>query len=86
MATTLLSPPAEEILARTLPLYLRDRVYRALVETAAAEQGARRTAMKNASDNAGEMLEALRRRYNRERQAAITQEIAEIVSGAAALE
>jgi F-type H+-transporting ATPase subunit gamma len=59
---------------------------RALVETAAAEQGARRTAMKNATDNAGDMLQTLTRTYNRVRQAAITQEIAEIVGGAAALE
>jgi len=56
------------------------------VETAAGEQGARRTAMKNATDNAGEMLNTLRRTFNRARQAQITQEIAEIVGGAAALE
>ena len=82
----ILSPSADEILSKLLPLYVRNSVYRALVETAAAEQGARRTAMKNASDNAGEMLEVLRRTYNRARQAQITQEIAEIVGGAAALE
>jgi len=82
----ILSPSADEILTRLLPLYVRNSVYRALVETAAAEQGARRTAMKNATDNAGEMLETLRRSYNRARQAQITQEIAEIVGGAAALE
>lgn len=82
----LLEPSADEILGRILPLYVRNSVYRALVETAAAEQGARRTAMKNATDNAGEMLETLTRTYNRVRQAAITQEIAEIVGGAAALE
>jgi F-type H+-transporting ATPase subunit gamma len=85
-ANYILSPSADEILSRLLPLYVRNSVYRALVETAAAEQGARRTAMKNASDNAGEMLEVLRRTYNRARQAQITQEIAEIVGGAAALE
>jgi len=56
------------------------------VETAAGEQGARRTAMKNATDNASEMLNLFRRAYNRARQAQITQEIAEIVGGAAALE
>jgi F-type H+-transporting ATPase subunit gamma len=61
-------------------------VYRALVETVAAEQGARRTAMKNATDNASDMLSNLRRTYNRARQAQITQEIAEIVGGAAALQ
>ncbi len=82
----ILSPSADEILNRLLPLYVRNMVYRTLVETAAAEQGARRTAMKNATDNAGEMLDVLRRQYNRMRQAVITQEIAEIVGGAAALE
>ncbi|HYJ79192.1 MAG TPA: F0F1 ATP synthase subunit gamma [Longimicrobiaceae bacterium] len=82
----ILEPSADEILNRILPLYVRNGVYRALVETAAAEQGARRTAMKNATDNAGDMLESLTRTYNRVRQAAITQEIAEIVGGAAALE
>jgi F-type H+-transporting ATPase subunit gamma len=82
----ILEPSADEILDRILPLYVRSGVYRALVETAAAEQGARRTAMKNATDNAGDMLESLTRTYNRVRQAAITQEIAEIVGGAAALE
>ena len=74
------------ILERLLPLYLRNAVYTALVENAAAEQGSRRTAMKNATDNAGDMLENLTRTYNRARQAQITQEIAEIVGGAAALE
>jgi F-type H+-transporting ATPase subunit gamma len=82
----ILSPGADEILNRLLPLYVRNSVYRALVETAAAEHGARRTAMKNATDNAGDMLDSLRRTYNRARQAQITQEIAEIVGGAAALE
>ena len=82
----LLEPSADEILNRILPLYVRNSVYRALVETAVAEHGARRTAMKNATDNASEILELLTRTYNRARQAAITQEIAEIVGGAAALE
>jgi F-type H+-transporting ATPase subunit gamma len=82
----ILEPSADEIVGRILPLYVRNSVYRALVETSAAEQGARRTAMKNATDNAGDILEALNRTYNRVRQAAITQEIAEIVGGAAALE
>jgi F-type H+-transporting ATPase subunit gamma len=81
----LLFPSAEAILSELLPLYVRNAVYRALVETAAGEQGARRTAMKNATDNAGEMLNILRRTYNRARQAQITQEIAEIVGGAEAL-
>ena len=58
---------------------------RALVETAASEQSARRTAMKNATDNAGEMIDKLRRDYNRARQGQITKELLEIVSGANAL-
>ena len=82
----ILAPSAEAILEQLLPLYVRNAVYRGLVETAAAEHGARRTAMKNATDNAGEILELLKRTYNRQRQAGITQEIAEIVGGAAALE
>jgi F-type H+-transporting ATPase subunit gamma len=82
----ILSPSGDEILNRLLPLYVRNSVYRALVETAAAEHGARRTAMKNATDNAGDILDNLNRTYNRARQAQITQEIAEIVGGAAALE
>jgi F-type H+-transporting ATPase subunit gamma len=82
----ILLPSAEAILTQLLPSYVRNSVYRALVETAAGEQGARRTAMKNATDNAGEMLNVLRRTFNRARQAQITQEIAEIVGGSAALE
>ncbi|MDB4948152.1 MAG: synthase gamma chain [Gemmatimonadetes bacterium] len=82
----ILEPGADEILGQILPLYVRNSVYRALVETVAGFYGAQRTAMKNATDNAGDMLEALTRTYNRVRQAAITQEIAEIVGGAAALE
>lgn len=81
----LLSPSADAILEVVLPLYVRNLAYRALVETAAAEQVARRIAMKNATDNAGEMLDRLRRTYNRARQAQITTEIAEIVGGAEAL-
>ncbi|HET7024315.1 MAG TPA: ATP synthase F1 subunit gamma [Gemmatimonadales bacterium] len=82
----LLRPSADEILGELLPLYVRNAIYRGLVETAAAEHGARRTAMKNATDNAGDIIDLLRRRYNRQRQAAITQEISEIVGGAAALQ
>ncbi|HEY0528809.1 MAG TPA: ATP synthase F1 subunit gamma [Gemmatimonadaceae bacterium] len=82
----ILLPSAEAILTQLLPSYVRNSVYRALVETAAGEQGARRTAMKNATDNAGDMLNVLRRTFNRARQAQITQEIAEIVGGAAALQ
>lgn len=86
VADYILTPSADAILSDLLPLYVRNQIYRALVETAAGEQGARRTAMKAATDNAGEMLNLLRRTYNRTRQAGITQEIAEIVGGAAALE
>jgi F-type H+-transporting ATPase subunit gamma len=82
----LLAPSATEILEALLPLYVRNSVYRALVETAAGEQGARRTAMKNATDNATEMLTLLKRTYTSARQAQITQEIAEIVGGASALQ
>jgi F-type H+-transporting ATPase subunit gamma len=81
----ILSPTAEEIIGAILPLYVQNSMYRALVETAASEHGARRTAMKNATDNAGEMLDSLRRTYNRARQGQITQELAEIVGGAEAL-
>lgn len=86
VANYILSPSADEILNKLLPLYVRNALYRAMVETAASEHGARRTAMKNATDNAGDMLDLLNRTYNRARQAQITQEIAEIVGGAAALE
>jgi F-type H+-transporting ATPase subunit gamma len=82
----ILSPTGPIILERLLPTYIRNQVFSALVENVAAEQSARRTAMKNATDNAGEMLEILTRSYNRARQGQITQEIAEIVGGAAALE
>jgi F-type H+-transporting ATPase subunit gamma len=82
----ILNPSAEAILAELLPLYVRNAVYRGLVETVASEHGARRTAMKNATDNAGELIQILTRTYNRQRQAQITQEIAEIVGGAAALQ
>lgn len=82
----ILSPDAGVMLERLLPAYVRNKVFTALVENAAAEQGQRRTAMKNATDNAGEVLEHLTRTYNRARQAQITQEIAEIVGGAAGLE
>jgi len=81
----LLFPDAPSILQELLPAYVRNAVYRALVETACGEQGARRTAMKNATDNAGDLIDSLRRTFNRARQAQITQEIAEIVGGAEAL-
>jgi F-type H+-transporting ATPase subunit gamma len=82
----LLAPNAEAILEELLPLYVRNAIYRGLVETAAGEHGARRTAMKSATDNAQELLGTLKRSYNRQRQAGITQELSEIVGGAAALE
>ena len=82
----IVSPPPEKLVGWILPRYLRSVVYGALVENAAGEQGARRAAMKSATDNAGDMIETLTRSYNRARQAQITQEIAEIVGGAAALE
>jgi F-type H+-transporting ATPase subunit gamma len=82
----ILSPSGEMILERILPAYVRNAVYTAMVENAAAEQGSRRAAMKSATDNAGDVLEHLTRTYNRARQAQITQEIAEIVGGSAALE
>jgi len=82
----ILSPDPETLLEQVLPLYVRNMVYRGLVETVAAEQAARRTAMKNATDNAGDLIDALKRTYNRQRQAQITQEIAELVGGAAALQ
>lgn len=82
----IVSPNGDMILERLLPAYVRNAVYTALVENAAAEQGARRSAMKSATDNAGDVLEHLTRTYNRARQAQITQEIAEIVGGSAALE
>jgi len=79
-------PDAESVLELLLPTYVETLIYRALMESAASEHGARRTAMKSATDNAGEMILTLTRSYNRARQAAITNEIAEIVGGAAALE
>jgi len=85
VAYYILKPSAEAILERLLPLYVRNQMFRALVETAAGFQGAQRTAMKNATDSAGEILDVLTRTYNRARQAQITQELAEIVGGAEAL-
>jgi F-type H+-transporting ATPase subunit gamma len=84
VANYILSPSADALVERLLPLYVQNQMFRALVETAASEQGARRTAMKNATDNAGEMIDVLRRTYNRARQGQITQELAEIVGGAEA--
>jgi F-type H+-transporting ATPase subunit gamma len=82
----LYEPDAKTILAWLLPRYLEFTVYRALAESAAAEMGARMTAMGAATKNAGEMIDKLTLTYNRARQARITKELIEIVSGAAALE
>jgi len=81
----LIRPDADALVGALLPLYVQNQVYRALVETAASEHGARRAAMKNATDSAGDMLELLTRSYNRARQGQITQELSEIVGGAEAL-
>jgi F-type H+-transporting ATPase subunit gamma len=78
-------PEPEEILQRLLPVYLETQIYRALLESTASEQGARMTAMRNASKNAGELIDTLTLRMNRARQAEITQEILEVVAGAEAL-
>jgi F-type H+-transporting ATPase subunit gamma len=78
-------PEPEQILARLLPFYLETEIYRALLESAASEQGARMTAMRNASKNAAELIDSLTLAMNRARQAEITQEILEVVAGADAL-
>jgi F-type H+-transporting ATPase subunit gamma len=78
-------PDPEEILARLVPDYVEISIYRALLESTASEHGARMTAMRNASDNAAEMIEALTLEANRQRQAEITQEIMEVVAGAEGL-
>jgi F-type H+-transporting ATPase subunit gamma len=78
-------PEPEQILERLLPVYLETEIYRALLESAASEQGARMTAMRNASKNAGELIDSLTLEMNRARQAEITQEILEVVAGADAL-
>jgi len=82
----LYEPDAKTILAWLLPRYLEFTVFKALAESAAAEMGARMTAMDSATKNAGEMIDKLTLTYNRARQARITKELIEIVSGAAALE
>ena len=78
-------PDEEEILTELLPRNLAVQIYTALLENAASEQGARMTAMDNATRNAGEMIDRLNTVYNRSRQAAITKELIEIISGAEAL-
>ncbi len=78
-------PEPEQILERLLPVYVETELYRALLESAASEQGARMTAMRNASKNAAELIDSLTLAMNRARQAEITQEILEVVAGADAL-
>ncbi len=78
-------PSEEEILAELLPNNLAVQIYTALLENAASEQGARMTAMDNATRNAGDMIDRLTMNYNRTRQAVITKELIEIISGAEAL-
>ena len=78
-------PDAVEILDELLVRYIESQVYQSVVENIACEQAARMLAMKNATDNAGDIIDELQLVYNKARQAAITQEISEIVSGAAAV-
>ncbi len=78
-------PSAGVLMARLLPRYVAAKVHHALLESAAGEQGARMTAMDAATNNASEMIDRLTLVYNRARQAAITKELVEIVSGAEAL-
>ncbi len=85
LSGALVEGEAEELVAKIVPQYLSGVLYAALCEAAASEHGARRTAMNAANKNAGEIIDTLVLKYNRARQAAITQEITEIVSGAQAL-
>jgi len=78
-------PEPEEILLRLLPVYLETEIYRALLESAASFLASQMTAMRNASKNAGELIDSLTLAMNRARQAEITQEILEVVAGADAL-
>src|SRR5262249_11855806 len=78
-------PDPEELLDALLPKYINTRIYAALIDSAASESASRRRAMKSATDNAEEMIKTLTRQMNTARQAAITQEISEIVGGANAL-
>ncbi|MEG0894270.1 MAG: ATP synthase F1 subunit gamma [Oscillospiraceae bacterium] len=84
-AVPIYEPSAESVFNSIVPDYIAGILYGSVVESFASEQGARRTAMESASDNATEMIDKLSLQYNRARQAAITQEISEIVSGAGAL-
>ena len=86
VADSIFEPEAESVLHELLPRYLQYQVWRVLLESNAAEQGARMVAMDNATSNAEDFLRNLKLKYNRARQSAITTEIIEIVSGANALE
>lgn len=79
-------PSAQEVLGYLIPAYIRTVIYHALLDSAAAEHGARRRAMQSATDNAKEVIASLSRTYNRERQGSITTELNEIIGGASALE
>ncbi|NRA40947.1 MAG: F0F1 ATP synthase subunit gamma [Pseudomonadales bacterium] len=81
----LYEPDAETLLDGLLTRYIESQIYQAVVENGACEQAARMVAMKNATDNAGDLIDGLQLVYNKARQAAITQELSEIVSGAAAV-
>jgi F-type H+-transporting ATPase subunit gamma len=81
----LYEPDAQELLEGLLARYIESQVYQAVVENGACEQAARMLAMKSATDNAGDLIDELQLVYNKARQAAITQELSEIVSGAAAI-
>lgn len=81
----ILEPSKEEIVNELIPKAIKIQLYKALLDSHASEHGARMTAMDKASDNAGELLKSLKLSYNQARQAAITTELTEIVSGAAAL-
>ena len=81
----LYEPDAEEVLEQLLTRYIESQVYTGVVENIACEMSARMVAMKSASDNAGELIDELELIYNKARQAAITQELSEIVAGAAAV-
>jgi F-type H+-transporting ATPase subunit gamma len=82
---SLVEPDLATALENTLPLYVRVKLYTAMLETKTSEDAIRRQAMRNATDNAEDLLETLRRSYNRARQQSITREIADIQGGAEAL-
>ncbi|HBE91714.1 MAG TPA: F0F1 ATP synthase subunit gamma [Gammaproteobacteria bacterium] len=79
-------PEAKQVIDALMPRFIESQVYQGVVENNASEQSARMVAMKSASDNAGDMIDDLNLKYNKARQAAITQELSEIVAGAAALD